>query len=118
MGIASLVAAAARCLAVAHKAREYEVARRLIGQVDLEVPIQFEELEEGEETGKFEDPYDDYTWLREIEEISDDELEMYEVRTTVSWGERRGTASESVVTYIYGPTYPRRTTGEVEQPTP
>lgn len=116
IGIASLVAAAAKCIAVARKAREYEVARRLIGQVDLEMPIQFEELEEGEETGEFEDPFEDYSWSREIVEISEDELEMFEVRTTVNWSDRRGVASESVVTYIYGPTYPRRTTGEVEQP--
>lgn len=118
VGIASLVAATAQCLAVARKAREYEIARRLVAQVDLEVPIQFEELEEGEESGEFEDPYEGYTWLREIEEISEDELEMYEVRTTVSWSDRSGKASESVVTYIYGPTYPRRTTGEVEQSMP
>lgn len=118
IGIASLVAAATRCLAVARKAREYEIARRLIAQVDLEVPIQFEEIEEGEESGDFEDPYEGYAWIREIVEISEDELEMFEVRTTVTWKDRSKQASESVVTYIYGPTYPRRTTGEVEQPTP
>jgi hypothetical protein len=94
------------------------VARRLIGQVDLEVPIQFEELEEGEITGAFEEPYEGYTWMREMVEISDGELEMYEVRTTVSWSDRGAAAGERVVTYIYGPTYPRRTTGEVEQPAP
>jgi prepilin-type N-terminal cleavage/methylation domain-containing protein len=118
VGIATLVAATGRCLAVARKAREYEVARRLIGQVDLEVPIQFEELEEGEESGDFEDPFEDYRWTREIVEVFEEDLEMFEVRTTVSWSDKQGPASESVVTYIYGPTYPRRTTGEVEQALP
>ena len=42
-GISALVLAATRALAVAGKAKEYETARRLIGQVDLEIPPNFQE---------------------------------------------------------------------------
>ena len=51
VGLSSMIVATSRCLSVARKAREYETARRLVGQVDLEIPPDFETLEEGIETG-------------------------------------------------------------------
>lgn len=107
IGLTTLVAATSRCLAVARKAKQYEMARRLIGQVDLEIPPNFEELEEGEESGQFERPYEAYTWEREIVEFEDEELEMFAVRTAVFWNDRGTEAKEEVMTYIYGPTYVR-----------
>ncbi len=69
VGLTALVTATSRCLAVAGKAKEYETARRLVGQVDLEIPIEFEELEEGAESGRFSGEFRDYTWRREIIEL-------------------------------------------------
>jgi len=108
-GITTLVLAATRALAVARKAKEYETARRLIGQVDLEIPPSFEEIEEDTETGNFDDPYRDYSWEREITEMEDEELKMFTVRTAVFWSNKGQEKSEEVVTYIYGPAHPRAT---------
>ncbi len=110
-GITTLVLAATRALAVARKAKEYETARRLIGQVDLEIPPNFEELEEDVETGDFDDPYRDYSWEREITEMEEEELKMFIVRTAVFWSNKGQEKSEEVVTYIYGPAHPRQTGG-------
>ena len=108
IGISSLVAAATKSLAVAQKAREYETVRRLIGQVDLEVPIDLEEIDEGVETGRFSGRFSDYSWKREIEELEADELQMYLVTTSVSWSDRGQQVTETVRTYVHGPSYERR----------
>jgi type II secretory pathway component PulJ len=110
-GITTLVLAATRALAVARKAKEYETARRLIGQVDLEIPPNFEEIEEDTETGNFDRPFSDYSWEREITEMEDEELKMFIVRTAVFWSNKGQEKSEEVVTYIYGPSHPRQTGG-------
>lgn len=107
-GLSVLVAATSRCLAVAGKARQYETARRLIGQVDLEIPPDFEEIEEGVESGRFGDPYRDYTWEREITAFEDEELEMFSVRTAVFWHSKGAEAKEEVMTYLYGPAHVRK----------
>ncbi len=108
VGIASMVAAASQALAVAKKAKEYERARRLVGQVDLEIPIDLEEIEEGEESGRFTGRDSDFSWRREIEELEDEELEMYVVRTSVTWADRGQKVTEMVQTYVHGPSYERR----------
>jgi prepilin-type N-terminal cleavage/methylation domain-containing protein len=105
VGLVTLVAATGRCLAVARKAKEYETARRLIGQMDLEIPIELEEIEEGVERGEFTGEFRGYTWEREIEEFPEEDLELFVVRSTVRWTDKGREASEQVVTYIYGPTY-------------
>jgi prepilin-type N-terminal cleavage/methylation domain-containing protein len=113
VGMTALVTATSRCLAVAGKAKEYETARRLLGQVDLEIPIEFDELEEGVESGNFSGEFRDYTWRREIIEFDDEELEMFTVVTSVQWSRKGSEAKEEVATYIYGPTYVR---GEANEP--
>ena len=107
VGLSALITATGRCLAVARKALEYETARRLVGQVDLEIPPDFEELEEGMESGRFSPPFEAYTWTREIEEHEDEEFELFIVRTRVSWTRKGKEASEGVATYLYKPTYVR-----------
>lgn len=108
-GISALVLAATRALAVAGKAKEYETARRLIGQVDLEIPPNFQELEENVESGNFGPPYEEYSWEREILEMEEEDLKMFIVRTAVFWSRLGKDRSEEVVTYIYGPAHPRQT---------
>ena len=107
VGLTAMMAAVGRCLAVAGKAKEYEVARRLVGQVDLEIPPDFEELEEGIEQGRFGAPFDDYLWEREILEFDDEEYQMFLVRTRVTWSTKGRDAYEETMSYIYGPTYVR-----------
>lgn len=108
VGISSMVVATSRSLAVARKAKQYETARRLVGQVDLEIPLNLEEIEEGTESGRFTGEFRDYSWTRETTKIEPEELEMYYIRTSVSWTEKGKRASEDVETYLFGPTYTRR----------
>jgi hypothetical protein len=106
-GLVALIAATSRCLAVARRAKEYETARRLLGQVDLEIPPNFEEIKDGVETGQFGGDFADYTWKRAIEELDDEEFQLFVVRTSVTWSSRGSRSSEEVVTYVFGPTYIR-----------
>lgn len=106
-GLTALISATGRCLAVARKAKELELARRLIGQVDLEIPPNFEEIEEGVESGRFGGDFKDYSWEREIVAFEEEEIEMFTVTTRVLWSAQGRDAHEEVTTYIYGPTYVR-----------
>lgn len=107
-GISAMILATSRGLAVAYQAQQYETARRLIGQVDLEIPVDLTEIEEGTRTGRFAGPFRDYSWSRETKLIEPEELEIYRIYTEVTWTERGRRVSESVETYLFGPTYTRR----------
>ncbi len=111
VGLTTLISATTRCLAVARKAKEYETARRLIGQVDLEIPPDFEDLEEDVETGNFSSPFQDYAWRREIVEHETEDFQLFTVKTEVSWSNKGKNSHESVETYIYKPTYVRGGSG-------
>ncbi len=107
-GISAMILATSRGLAVAYQAQQYETARRLIGQVDLEIPVDLTEIEEGTRTGRFSGQFRDYAWRRETNLIEPEELEIYRVYTEVTWTDRGRQVSESVETYLFGPTYTRR----------
>ena len=53
IGISSLVMATSRCLAVVRKARNFEIARRLMGEIELTEPLMPGEIE-AEELAGFE----------------------------------------------------------------
>ncbi len=113
IGIAGLVAAASRCLAVARQAKNYENARRLLGDVEMKWQEHLLELDEEEaleadsESWSFEPPFESYTGLWELEEVSqeaDDENEgLFKLRLRISWSERGQENYEEVVTYLYSP---------------
>jgi hypothetical protein len=107
-GISAMILATSRGLAVAHKAQQYETARRLIGQVDLEIPVDLKEIEEGTKSGRFTGAFRDYAWSRETALIEPEDLEIYRIRTEVTWTDKGRRVSESVETYLFGPTYTRR----------
>ena len=107
-GISAMILATSRSLAVAHKAQQYESARRLIGQVDLEIPVDLTEIEEGTKSGRFTGPFRDYAWVRETTLVEPEDLEIYRIRTEVTWTDKGRRVSESVETYLFGPTYTRR----------
>ena len=113
IGIAGLVAASSRCLAVARQAKNYENARRLLGDVEMKWQEHLLELDEEEaleadsESWSFEAPFEGYTGLWELEEVSqeaDDENEgLFKLRLRISWSERGQENYEEVVTYLYSP---------------
>ncbi len=113
IGIAGLVAASSRCLAVARKAKNYENARGLLGEAEMkwqEYLLEKEEdepLEADSESWSFNAPFEGYTGLWALEEVSqeaDDENEgLFTLRLRISWSEHGQENYEEVVTYLYSP---------------
>jgi len=103
VGVSSLMVAMTRCLAVVRTARNRNVARSLLRQVDVENPIDRKTIEETLETGDFEDS-DAFTWSREILMVDEEERPgLFLVTTRIQWSERGRDAFEEVVGYKYAP---------------
>ena len=105
--LVALVEAASRALAVVRQARNYELARRMLGQVEAENPLRLkDEIVAGQENGGFEDGPPGWSWTRTIEDLGegDEQREgLYRMTTRVFWsqGERRG--MEEVVQMLHVP---------------
>ena len=104
IGISSLVMATSRCLAVVRKARNFEIARRLLGEVELTDPLIPGEIEAGEESGNCESPYRDWRWTRTVEEDeNDEESGLFKITMRIYWSEKGRETYEEVITYLYSP---------------
>ncbi|QHI70455.1 type II secretion system protein [Tichowtungia aerotolerans] len=101
IGAGILLVAISRCMAVATKAQHYSRAHRLLFQVEAENPITRGEIDEGTESGTFDDGY---SWEREITESEDEGREgLYTIRTRITWSTRGHNAFEEVQQYLYIP---------------
>ncbi len=107
MALGGLVEAASRALAVVRQARNYEMARRMLGQVDAENPLRLlDEIQAGQEGGGFEGGPPGWSWTRTIVDFGaeDEQKEgLFQLTTRVYWsqGERKG--MEEVVQMLYVP---------------
>ena len=102
IGLVVLIASAGRAVAVAKKSKEYETARKLLADLELNEPLQLDDLEEGSEDGTFPEPYRSYRWERDLTIVGAEEDEMYEVRTRIIWPTSYGTEKkEEVVTLLH-----------------
>lgn len=98
-----LMAATAKSLSVISVARKLEVARGLFARVDAENPILSIDMEEGTDSGEFED-VKGYTWTREITmEDEENRPGLFVVRIRIDWSDRGRDAHEEVITYRYCP---------------
>jgi len=103
VGVSSMMVAMSRCLAVVRTARNRDVARSLLRQVDLENPIDRKSIEETTETGDFEDT-EAYTWSREIFMVDEEERPgLFLVTTRIIWSERGKDSFEEIIGYKYAP---------------
>ncbi len=103
VGVSSMMVAMSRCLAVVRTARNLNVARSLLRQVDIENPIERKNIEEIMETGNFEDT-EAYTWSREIFMVDEEERPgLFIVTTRVKWSERGKESFEEIIAYKYAP---------------
>lgn len=103
-GITALITTTSRCLGVVRKAKNLEIARRLLEQVDVEKPLQLEEeVVEGTDSGTFTDGPPGFRWTRTIVPLDeeDEETPLFVVTTTVSWTDSGRSSSEETVTYFY-----------------
>lgn len=111
VSLSALLAAASQAMGVIRKARNFEVARRLLAQVEAESPLRLKDtIEEGSESGTFRGGPDGWTWTRTIAAVpspvaSDDEFSdgLFLVTTTVSWSKAGQNSSEETSRYLYVP---------------
>ena len=103
IGVSSLMLAMSRCLAVVRTARNRNVAHNLLRLVEMEYPIDKTSIEEGWESGDFED-MEGYTWLREVVMVDEEERPgLFLVTTRVQWAEKGKDAFEEIITFKYAP---------------
>jgi prepilin-type N-terminal cleavage/methylation domain-containing protein len=103
VGVSSMMMAMARCLSVVRTARNREVARALIRRVDVENLIDKETIEEGSDSGDFED-VEGYEWSRDILMVDEEERPgLFYVTTRVQWSERGRDTFEEILSYKYAP---------------
>lgn len=104
LGIAGIVAAGAKCMAVARQAKNYEVAREAVARVDVEKPILLEEkIENAEDGGTLEAPYQSFTWQRSVEPVGLEDDGLFQITTVVQWSEGSDKGREEVVTLLRRP---------------
>ena len=104
LSLTAFFSATSQGLAIATSARQYETARSLMNVVDLLHPMQLDEVEEGEESGTFEDEYSGYRWKRIITEAGKEEDMFFHIETRIEWGDARNPGAESIETYLHLPT--------------
>ncbi len=103
VGVSSMMVAMSRCLAVVRTARNRDVSRSLLRQVDIENPIDRKTIEESSESGDFED-HEAYTWYREVIMVDEEERPgLFLVTTRIQWSERGKDAFEEIVAFKYAP---------------
>jgi prepilin-type N-terminal cleavage/methylation domain-containing protein len=103
IGVTALMGAMTRCLSTVRTARNREVARALLRQVDIEYPIATKDMDEMSEEGDFEDR-PGYVWFRDILIVDEEERPgLFLVTTRVQWSERGRAAFEESTIYRYAP---------------
>jgi len=107
IGMAVLIQAVSRCLAVVHKTRNYETARYLLQRLDLEHPLGVtEQIAVGIQEGQFDAPNEDFKWSREIEAIGLEDEPLFQVKTRISWSNEGGNESaQETTTIVFKPEY-------------
>ena len=103
ISIGALMSNASQCLSIIRKSRQYENARRLIQRIELEHPLDNEDIMRSETAGDFDD-YEAYRWEREIIEI-DSEFRpgLFHIHTRVYWSDRNRDIYEELTTLRYLP---------------
>ncbi|MCX7007773.1 MAG: prepilin-type N-terminal cleavage/methylation domain-containing protein [Kiritimatiellaeota bacterium] len=107
IGLAVLIQAVSRCLAVVHKTRNYETARYLVQRLDLEHPLGVTEaITVGVQEGQFDAPNEEFKWSREITAIGLEDEPLFQVKTRVSWSNEGGSeSSQETTTIVFKPEY-------------
>lgn len=105
--LGALVEAASRALAVVRQARNYEMARRMLGRVEAENPLRLEdEIVEGQDSGGFDGGPSGWSWTRQIvDEGAEDEQKegLFLLTTRVFWSRGNKKGMEETVQYLYVP---------------
>ena len=102
-GLVILISVVIQSFDIIRTAKQYEIARRMLSLVEQRHPIQLEEVEEGTESGEF-DEYPGYTWEREVAIEGIEEDELFRILTRIRWQDREVDEVEEVETLLHLPT--------------
>ena len=109
LGIAlgGLVEAASRALAVVRQARNYELARRMLGRVDAENPLRLlDEIQAGQTGGSFSGGPAGWSWTRTLEDFGEEDEQregLFKLTTRVDWSQGGRKGMEETVQMLYVP---------------
>lgn len=105
--LGALVEAASRSLAVVRQARNYETARRMLGEVDAENPLWLkDEIAPGHESGGFTGGPSGWRWSRAVQHLGDadeDKEGLFIVTTRVIWSHGNNQGREEISQYLFVP---------------
>lgn len=99
IGIFILIGTTARCLAVIRVARNYQIARSVLDQGELDYPLQTTNDVEKNAVDPIE-YVDGFTFSREITPV-DGEEHLFIVKTKVTWSETGKASFEEVTSCLY-----------------
>lgn len=103
LSIGALMTNASRCLSVIRKTSQYETARQLIQRIEIDAPLDDDDILNSETAGTF-DEYEGYRWTREITEIDEEKkLGLFLISTRIYWNDRNRDIYEEVSTLRYLP---------------
>lgn len=113
IGLSVMIQSVSRCLAVVHKTRNYETARYLLQRLEVEHPLGLEQpIAAGMEEGRFDEPYETFSWQREIMFAVSETDPVFQVHTRIMWvNESGGESEQATTTLVFKPEYAQR--GEV-----
>jgi len=103
LSLTAFFGAVAQGMAVVGAARGYELSRSLMNQIDVAQPLNLEELDEGEDGGRFSGEHSDYRWRRVITRTGTENDQFFHIETRVEWGGSRDGGFERIETYLHLP---------------
>lgn len=106
LGVALTVffSAANQGLSFTMQARDYQVYREILRELEFREPLDLENIKAEEITGSFtHEEFGNYQWRRSIESVGKEEDEFYSITTRV-WREGQSAEDgESTETFLYQP---------------
>ncbi len=92
-------------LAVVTQARDYQISRGLLSELDLREPLDLGDLGAGELRGSFtHSEHGRVQWTRVLAQEGAESDRFYRMSTDITWGGSDQVRTESVETFIHQPT--------------
>lgn len=98
------VTAAVNSLSIAVSAKDYEKARMLLQRVEIEDPLQIDEVDgDDSDGGRFSGDFRDYSWKRVVTQVGEESDQLYQVTTSISWERGERDLDESMSRLLHVP---------------
>ena len=101
IGIFVLIECTAKCLAIIRTSRNYQTARTVLDQGELDYPLIGTNAADKNTVAPVKYP-NNYTFSRDLIPV-DGEESLYLVKTRVAWSETGQASFEEVLSYLYSP---------------